>query len=231
MSSFISLILLFMHVVSCTQPLDDKALEAIGIGKQQILAATSEKDLLVFLGNSASYFYHAVSEQRVSYRIPISGRYVIDALDRKERNRFEEVFISPIVNEALKDDRKIILIDHSHTGQSVDSFNSLLRNYCHECRASFINLVTHTQVKDALSSKKPWIHPPKTIALHSYVVLPDVAVKLFNDGYVRLSPHHPHWKWEKSTSTLLQEYQKQPKVLEAIEKLGTRILPAHSGLP
>jgi hypothetical protein len=169
----------------------------------------------VFLGNSASYFYFTISKQRDSYLIPISGRYLIDEFtisDTEKCKRFEEVYLSPIVTKALREDRRIIIVDHSHTGQSVDSFNLLLKNYCPACRTSFLNLVTEAQ-------HNVWIKPPKTIEPLGEVVVPNVAVDLFNDGYVRLTPHHPHWKWDESSSSLLKKYGENSRVLEAISRI------------
>ena len=166
----------------------------------------------MFLGNSASYFYFAVSQERDSYLIPISGRYLIDEYTiphQEKRRRFEEVYLSPIVTKALNEGRRIVLVDHSHTGRSVDSFNSLLQISCPKCPRSFLNLVTEAQ-------NNRWIQNPKTVTTLGQVVVPNVAVDLFNDGYVRLTPHHPHWEWHESSSSLLEKYQENPLVSEAI---------------
>lgn len=205
--------MLFAHILSCTKPLDDEALAAIKIGKQEILRSTSDKDLLVFLGNSASYFYHAVSKERDSYLIPISGRYRVfgrDSPDKKMIKRFVNVYLSPIVKKALGEDKRIVIVDHSHTGQSIENFVLLWMEYSSPCYISFLNLLTQTQ-------RRVGVIDPRYTQLLGKVTMPDIAIHLFNDGYVRLTPHHQHWKWGESSPSLLENYEQNSEVLKAIE--------------
>ena len=101
----------------------------------------------MFVGNSASYFYFAVSNQRTSYLIPISGRYLINGrlrADPQKLKKFEEVYLLPIVTKAFNEKKRIVIIDHSGSGKSVDAFNWLLKKNCPTCGTGFVNLITKT---------------------------------------------------------------------------------------
>jgi hypothetical protein len=200
------------------QDLDDEALDAIRTVKEAILKASSPtSDVIVFIGNSGSYFYHAIKKQRDAYLVPISGRYLTrpENMPSKEaRTTFQQVFLLPIIKRAFYGQKNIILVDHSQSGQSVDSFNEMLQSLCLKCRTEFINIIPQQKAMAGT------IRAPYTVQTIGHIYLPYyMSAQLFNDGYVRLSPQFPHGKWHEATASMMREYEEQPRVRAAIAQI------------
>ncbi|KAI9801151.1 MAG: hypothetical protein M1825_003425 [Sarcosagium campestre] len=103
--------------------------------KARIIRRTTESDLLLFLGNSPAYFYYAFGDQaspaakspRNIHLLPFSNRPT-----REEFTYYDEAFdryVTGILEPALnkKPYERIVIVDVSYTGQTVDSFASMLR--------------------------------------------------------------------------------------------------------
>ena len=141
---------------------------------------------------------------------------------------FMNLFIDPILHEACCGcvsqfkKKKIVLIDHSHTGQSISSFANLIykRAGSGSCEVHFLNLISLTQ--------RTWLRPPNIgmVSSNENILLPshEIAVKIFYDGYTRLLPMNQRWKWEDNKSSLIVDFQKSPRIAEELEKISTFIL-------
>ena len=198
--------------------LTNDAKSAISYGARKIIAHTSLNEMLLFLGNSASYFYYAVRKtgKREAHLIPVSGRYTLDEEDKRySDSHFIETYVTPVVTRALTENRVIVLIDHTHSGITVDNFVSVLDSRCNgRCKLALINLVAEAQVLGHS------IRPPRKVGTRYEVVLPNVGVELFNEHFFRLTPHHPRSKWHLSNPNLITEHQsKDPRRKETIRDI------------
>lgn len=157
--------------------------------------------MLIFV----SYFYFAVRDnpERNTHLIPISGRVYVDR-DTEPTAAQLKAFTLQFIKPALerRPFSRVVLVDHSHSGQSIDSFRVILtrcRQYLPSSLANlqsldrpvFINLVDVRQ-GDA------WIINPKQVHALIRVEIAGAGrlVALANGAYQRLLPHFQRWKWD-----------------------------------
>ena len=94
-----------------------------------LIKNTLSSDILVFIGQSPNYISYIVENERNVIRVPLSGRFLID--EYTIPNEFQLAGIKKMFDElglfkAIISNQHIILIDHSHSGQSISSFGKLL---------------------------------------------------------------------------------------------------------
>ena len=99
-----------------------------------------------------------------------------------------------------------VLIDHSHTGQSITSFSKILNRYfnyidrndmnpySYEKSFDFINLISPLQMNGLI--QKP---DSRYINTLGYIIIPHL-VEIANEKIPRTIHHYPHWKWSESNS-------------------------------
>jgi hypothetical protein len=202
------------------------------------------------LGNSASYFYHGVrasGKREHVHLVPISGKFYIGGSfhartsktnlkvpSYEELETFSKVFIDPIVNKAMEngESRKIVIIDHSSSGEGVENFVEIVKLRCPDCRTVFLNLTTW-EVRpdpDGFSFTKY----PENVYVLGDVFLPHfVAYEcLYNDceNVPRLTPNFPHEKWTEASTDMLEKFQKDnPIVAEAVFQIENKSaeVPVH----
>lgn len=226
--------------------LSDEDIIEIYNAKAEIKDHTTSSDLVVFIGNSArfvkmsliyiiviyhyilltfiwdSYFYYAFSENdhRQVELVPISGRYYTDQWTTpspEQQEAFNHQVLGPVVEKHKGQFDRIVLVDHTHSGQSVDAFVRVLKQFpdTKQVPRKFINLVSRVQVRDR------WIHLPKTVdTLYQVQMSDELLVGLANDKFYRLAFQFQRWKWNKVN--LWEEQQKlisEPPQQRMIEKL------------
>lgn len=213
--------LFLQPLVSCNKLSIDPAMEAIGIGQREILENTRKNDLLVFLGNPASYFYHAVASQRDAHLVPIfaTAWFDTDRILAEDRATFENVFLAPIV-KATESRRNIVIIGHSIDGSesASNTFISVLRQFCPRCKLSYLNLITEFQL--GLSTENQ-----KGLKKLTKIVLPGIAIRLFNRDFVELCPEFPPSQWHTATTIMLNTFERQPEVYETISRISSAFYP------
>ncbi len=117
-------------------------------------------------------------------------------LPKKEHlsNYCHYLFKSGLSEEKVKSG-KLVLIDHSHTGQSITSFAKIL-NHCAKVAAPspypFINLISLAQ------SSGGWIQAPSStyVRTREKLIIKHL-VELANDEVPRVVPNYPHWNWDR----------------------------------
>lgn len=159
-----------------------------------LIKNTSSDDLLIFIGQSPNYLSYIVENERFVIRVPCSGRFLIDEYtipNEFQLTGIKKMFDKLGLSEAIISNKHIILIDHSHSGQSISSFGKLLNIlYDVNKRYDFINIVSPIQVKDL------WILIPDFSVINTtkFLVMPSL-VAISNDEYPRSIPMHQYWKW------------------------------------
>ena len=208
--------------------LDAVALECIDVGSKEILSATNEDEILVFIGNSPSYFYHSLKHVRPHvFQLPMSGLYYLDTIDghidemRETQpngvKKYESVYLDPIRNLARLGNRKVVLIDWSYTGRAMDVFHAFLG----------IPEAEGLQIISPDSLIKGIFNP-----LHLHIrkfILSECEGKFANQGYVRLCPGFCSHLWDTSGINLVSEYiESHPNVARNIAMIPP---PSDSPLP
>jgi hypothetical protein len=102
--------------------------------------------------------------------------------------------VSGLSEEVIRSSR-VVLVDHSHTGQSITTFAKIL-NFCGKVTEPkpfpFINLIS------ALQSRGDWIIDPPSfyITVRGRVILKHL-IEWANDYVPRVIPRFPHWEWSQ----------------------------------
>ena len=152
-----------------------------------ILNNTNNNDILLFVGQSSNYFYHIANfSERKCFQIPFSGR--IDEFTRSrdyyENNRilYSNYLLKIGITRNIKSN--IILIDHSHTGESIRTVSEILNFHfnrlsgtCILHKFRFINLISPLQYTDG------WIKNPnnKYISCIGNIIIPNLLA-FANEG-------------------------------------------------
>lgn len=181
---------------------------------QTIINKTNQTDHLIFIGQSPDYLSYVVSKSRKVSRIPISGRVFGDEWSVPTDENLNKYF--QMLDKFELSYSNIILIDHSHSGKSIECFSKLLNRYFHfinrknfkydyilEARPfKFINIISVEQ-------QNGWIKKPNSVFVHTigYVIIPDL-VDLANEKYPRTTPHFPFFKWNLSVDESYEENYK-----------------------
>jgi hypothetical protein len=157
---------------------------------------THPNDVLVFIGQSPNYLSYIVEKYRNVIRVPMSGRLYIDEWtipSDKQLSAFKRMLDNIGLSELITLNKHLILIDHSHSGQSINSFGKLLNIlYKKYCSYDFINIVSPVQADDG------WIKcPDQSIIKTIYFLQMPGLVDLANDKYPRSIPRYPYWEWLK----------------------------------
>jgi hypothetical protein len=164
-----------------------------------LIRQTQVTDVLVFIGQSPNYLSYIVETQRNVIRVPISGRYFIDTETIPNvielvgfKKMLDDLGLSRVIESGSVDN--LILIDHSHSGQSISSFGLLLNVlYGINRTYNFINVVTSVQAYNG------WIIRPKPYVIYTkqFLIMPSL-VAIANNGYPRSIPSYQYWKWHNA---------------------------------
>ena len=169
---------------------------------------TAPTDVLVFIGQSSNYLSHVVETMEKSprkvIRVPCSGRFLIDndtIPNQSQLDGFKQMLNELGLSEAIISNQHIILVDHSHSGQSISSFGKLLNIlYDLNKRYDFINIVSAPQANDE------WIMRPDYLVINTnqFLIMPSL-VALANNGYPRSIPSYQYWKWTDKVDWIGEE--------------------------
>ncbi len=151
---------------------------------------------LLFIGQSPCYLSYIVEKHCDVKRIIFSGRPFLDDCnpsDSQLKNYFE--YLNSL---NINVNKKIILVDHSHTGESICSFSKILNLYFgfiknpnDSCvQFDFLNIIANIQ-------ENGWIKKPnyKYINVIGYILMPSL-VDLANEKYPRTIPSYKYWEWD-----------------------------------
>ena len=167
-----------------------------------LIDKTNKNDILIFIGQSPDYLSHIVKTKRRVISVPFSGRPFGDEYSTPDDDNIYKYcdFLRTLgINETLLQSENVILVDHTHSGQSPELFVKVLQTCfnCYEC-FKFINIVSNLQYNlGAITSSRP-----AYIQTIGYLLMPNL-VAFANEGnpnnsehtIPRSVPHYPHWKW------------------------------------
>lgn len=200
------------------------------LAKREIMKNSNINDVLVFVGNSASYFYYTFSKiDRECIILPASGLSYMERgdetrkePDKKQYDAFCKKSDVDLLYKYVTQKRKIIVIDHSGTGESVIALRKVLIR-CHsdffvENQLHFINLVDFNSTfkinKKVLGLK---LFRQNIIYVCSVISSSSSGFfnNLFNDNISRLVPYYPIHKW----GTQVDNVKNDPAAAKIIHQL------------
>lgn len=125
-------------------------------------------------------------------------------------------------------DKKTILIDHSHTGKSITSFSKLLNRYFNFISRDNLNYDAIGKIFDFINLISPlqihgWIENPdkRFIKTLGYIIIPHL-VEIANEKYPRTIHNFPHWKWNQDINK--KDYKKINKSIKNEFKFKEKII-------
>jgi hypothetical protein len=183
---------------------EKKIFDEIISAANSLVNYTEQDDVLVFIGQSPTYPSYIVEKLRKVIRVPCSGRFLIDnetIPNQAQLAGFKQMLNELGLSEAIISNQHIILVDHSHSGQSISSFGKLLNLlYDLNKRYDFINIVSAPQAKDG------WIMRPDYLVINTerFLIMPSL-VAIANNGYPRSIPSYQYWKWTEQPNWTSQE--------------------------
>jgi hypothetical protein len=185
--------------------------------KEKLIKFTNPTDTLLFVGNSAGYFYYTfnASDKRNVVLLPISGRPYKDAYSIPNPEQLDK-FCNDINKDAfnvLRESSAIVYIDHSHSGESLCLVTEVLKHCGVKAPIRYIVIMDDLQ-RECAEKMRGRCRP---IPIFMFSNEPGVFVKLFNEYYSRVVPYHPYWMW--TTPHKLDESSYQ--MIEAMKQLGT----------
>lgn len=164
----------------------------------------SKNTQIILIGQSANYLKYFFPSDYDIKCIAISGRVFIN--DKTIPTKQNLLRYYDYLKSKNIENKYTILIDHSHTGQSITSFSKILNRYFNYIDKNdinynsvgksfdFINLVSPLQLKG-------WINTPDTRYINTlgYVIIPHL-VDMANENLPRTIHHYPHWNWNQIIS-------------------------------
>lgn len=197
------------------ETLNKNIINQIISSSQIIIDKTNESDHLIFIGQSPDYFSYLVSKRRKVSRIPISGRVFNDKWSIPSEENLNKYF--QILDKFKLSYSNIILIDHSHSGKSIECFSKILNRYFNFINRTnfqydylinvhafnFINLIS-------IEQQNGWIKKPNRAFVNTigYVIIPDL-VDFANEKYPRTTNYFPYFKWEIQPDLLVDNSNKE----------------------
>jgi hypothetical protein len=162
----------------------------------KIIINKYKDDQLLFIGQSPCYLSYIVEQHCDVKRIIFSGRPFLNncnPTDSQLKNYFK--YLDSL---NINVNKRIILIDHSHTGESICSFSKILNMYFGFIKNpndrfiefDFLNIISDIQ-------QNGWIKKPdsKYINVIGYIIMPSL-VDLANEKYPRTIPSYKYWEWD-----------------------------------
>jgi len=175
---------------------------------------TKPNDILIFIGQSCNYISEIVKYHRIIFTVPFSGRVYSDIYSipsEQDINNYSYLLKKIGITRKLIDNNNIILIDHSHTGESpclfvkvllrclgyINKHSYNLSEYSAHKTFKFINVVSNLQYPSWIKSSSPLY-----INTIGYLIMPNL-VAFANEGspinsiykIPRSIPHYPYYKW------------------------------------
>lgn len=165
-------------------------LELIEAAKLIAEKVGSKYDLIVLIGQSPAYLLELLKFQGLNVvNMAMSGKVYVYGYASIPSDVHLNVFFEYLKSLGITCDKliqnKILFIDHSHSGNSVQSLTKLLEKYCNEeISYPFLNIVAQSQLDSNI------------IKAHSkYTLIMPSLLLLANEGVPRIVPSYTHLKW------------------------------------
>ncbi|KAI9814284.1 MAG: hypothetical protein M1832_005924 [Thelocarpon impressellum] len=187
-------------------------LEVVRHVKREIIASTTPRDLLLFLGNGGAYFYYSFkpADDRNVHLIPLSGKCMDSGYtDAAPLAKYKAEILVPAFKPGNFD--RLILIDHVMTGESLRDFTKLLsslgflnKGYFEKLTPYVINLAYSRDLEDAFPGGIPRFQDnvieSKVKILKELTVGPGIEPLFRFDQakFGRILPSYPRMVWQHS---------------------------------
>ena len=206
-------------------------------GAHTIIGLSTNETIFICIGQTPHYLAQIIAKHRRTFCVAFSGRPFVDkySFPNEQQQQTYKIYLESLglTQSFFRDNiQNIILVDHTHTGQSPQLFVKTLETVLdvkltNSTRMRFVNLISPTQAMDNCA----WIvDPPRNIVTTiGYVVLPNL-VPLANKGNYpetrtkkhtkplpRSIPSYPHYRWDKPPSHYQAECLEGEKHIKWLE--------------
>ena len=203
-------------------------------GAHTIICLSTKDTIFICVGQTPHYLAQIIAKHRRTFCVAFSGRPFQDkyTTPNKQQQQTYKNYLENIglTQRFFRDNiQNIILVDHTHTGQSPQLFVKTLETILDVklTNVRFINLISPTQAMNNCS----WIiDPPRNIVTTvGYIILPNL-IPLANEGNLpetstkkhtkplpRSIPSYPHYRWDKPPSHYKDECLEGEKNIKWLE--------------
>ena len=193
---------------------DPELANEIICGAHTIIGLSTKDTIFICIGQTPHYLAQIIAKHRHTFCVAFSGRPFLNeyAIPNKQEQQTYKKYLENLglTKSFFQDNiQDIILVDHTHTGQSPQLFVKTLEIIMdiNLTNVRFINLISPLQAMDNCV----WIVDPprKIIKTVGYVVLPNL-IPLANEGKFpetrtkkhtkalpRSIPSYPYYRWDK----------------------------------
>lgn len=164
----------------------------------------SKNTQIILIGQSANYLKYCFPSDYDIKCIAMSGRVFTDEKTIPNKENLYKYY--DYLHKLNVKNKHTILIDHSHTSQSIVSFSKILNRYFNYIKRDDMNPYSYGKVFDFINLISPlqingWIRNPDSRYINTlgYIIIPHL-VEIANEKIPRTIHHYPHWKWNQSIS-------------------------------
>lgn len=177
---------------------------------EQLIQCTDNDDILIFIGQTPHYLYATTQKFRTSISIPFSGRPFGDFQfypSSTQLNNFKNLLIEKGITDNIIRNNNIILIDHSHSGNSITAFSKTV-NKCFNTHKTFqfINVISPIQQKYRnniiISPDRKYVKTIGYLIMPNLIAFANESNKIYNTNNEKTNimiprsiPHYGYWKW------------------------------------
>ena len=203
-------------------------------GAHTIIGLSTKDTIFICVGQTPHYLAQIIAKHRRTFCVAFSGRPFQDkyTTPNKQQQQTYKNYLENIglTQRFFRDNiQNIILVDHTHTGQSPQLFVKTLETILDVklTNVRFINLISPVQ---AMGNCRWIIDPPRNIVTTvGYIILPNL-IPLANEGNLpetstkkhtkplpRSIPSYPHYRWDKPPSHYKDECLEGEKNIKWLE--------------
>ena len=206
-------------------------------GAHTIIGLSTAETIFICIGQTPHYLAQIIAKHRRTFCVAFSGRPFQDKYttpNEHQRQTYKNYLENIGLTQSFFRDniQNIILVDHTHTGESPQLFVKTLEtildvNLTNSTSMRLINLISPVQ---AMNNCRWIIDPPRNIVTTvGYIILPNL-IPLANEGNLpetstkkhtkplpRSIPSYPHYRWDKPPSHYKDECLEGEKNIKWLE--------------
>lgn len=216
---------------------DPELAREIICGAHTIIGLSTKEIIFICIGQTPHYLAQIIAKHRRTFCVAFSGRAFQDKYttpNEQQRQTYKNYLENIGLTQSFFRDniQNIILVDHTHTGQSPQLFVKMLETILdvkltNSTSMRFVNLISPAQAAYDCG----WIiDPPRNIVTTvGYIILPNL-IPLANEGNLpetstkkhtkplpRSIPSYPHYRWDKPPSHYQAECLEGEKNIKWLE--------------
>jgi len=193
--------LLNLIIININNMIDSFIIDEIYTSVEILKKILSKNTQIILIGQTSNYLKYCFSSDYDIKCVAISGRVFIDESTIPTKDNLFKYY--DYLKSKNIENKYTVLIDHSHSGQSITSFSKILNRYFDYIDKNDMNHNTVGKCFDFINLISPiqingWIKKPdaRYINTFGYIIMPHL-VDIANEKLPRTIHHYPHWNWNK----------------------------------